>query len=256
MRKLLFTLAAPIAAAVVAILPTAAQAATGPPVFTPEQAGYSATGGHFRYVAETFTLPNAATFADNVDSFGISVQLKSAGLWPVLGISAVTSGGGYNAAFAAFAGDGVTLLGSNGASPTMAAGDVVTEKLFYNRDTGFLVYRVNDATAGTNFHGSFHVGPSVSFNQVRAGAEFACQPGNNLNCSTPRRFNAPAVQTNLVLLRNAHITSYSGHRAGWISWWTRHKLVMTSNGLSSGVLQAFPGGLWNSGHNFTVRLHA
>jgi len=243
-----------------------ASAVVGPTIYSPEQAGYAATGAHFRFISETFTLPDASKFASNVGSFGLSVQLWSPNHVVVLGISTCTNSTGcnvaggtpateqWNAAVAIF--DPVThsMQYSNGASPAMAAGDVVTEQLHYSRISGFLTSTVLDATAGTKFVDSFHVGPAVLFSQARAGAEFACDPFDNLNCSTPLVYNSTVSETHLVTLKDAKITTYSGHRSSWASWWTHSKVLMTRNGLPTGAIDVRPHNLWNFGRNFGIFL--
>ena len=52
-----------------------AAAATGPRYFSSEQAGYVATGAHFRRVQSTVRLPSAANFSSEVGGFGLSAQL-------------------------------------------------------------------------------------------------------------------------------------------------------------------------------------
>lgn len=237
-----------------------ASAKVGPPVYSPEQAGHSVTGGQFRYVQQSFTLPNASKFANELDSFGISVHLRSTNFIAILGISTLTSCDPqapcpWNGAVAVFDPTTKALVHSNPNSPAMNAGDQVTESIFYNQRTGRLQFRLDDATTGDTFSDSFVVGPSESFTQARVGAEFACDPFDNLACAAPFRYDSPAAVTQLVAIGNVRVTSYSGHKGGLTGqWWTDHKVIVTRNGLPTGAVDVKPSGV-NATHNgFRVNL--
>jgi hypothetical protein len=79
-----------------------ATAATGPPFFSPEQAGYVATGARFQFVHTEVRLPNAANFASEVAGFGVSAQLWTRYRVLVVGVSNTTNAGNYFAAVAIF----------------------------------------------------------------------------------------------------------------------------------------------------------
>ena len=55
----------------------AASASTGAPAYSPEQAGYAATGAHFKVAEVWVKLPDASRFAHELGSLSVSVQL-----WP------------------------------------------------------------------------------------------------------------------------------------------------------------------------------
>jgi hypothetical protein len=238
-----------VAAALTLAAAPAAPAATGPPIYSSEQAGYAASNAHFRYIEESFTLPNAAAYAANVNAFGISVQLLSFDFLAVLGISNTTTNSPWHGAVAVFAQSSRQLIHSNTNSPPMAAGDVVDEQIFYNRFTGLLSFRLFDITTKTSFSDTYQAARGEVVFQARAGAEFGDTP-----FSTGITYNAPPAETHLVTLRNATLTSYSGHRDGWSSWWTHRKIIMTRNGTSTGAVNVRPHNLRNFGHNFGVWL--
>ena len=83
---------------VILALAAPAAAATGPRLFSPEQAGYVATGARFQAVQSSVRLPNAANFASEVAGFGVSAQLWTKFRVVVLGVSNSTTAGNYNAA--------------------------------------------------------------------------------------------------------------------------------------------------------------
>jgi len=248
--KLAKLAAVPVAAAALTLTAVpAATAATGPPIYSGEQAGYAAYKAHFRFIEESFTLPDASAAADVVNSYRVSVQLWSRDFVAVLGVFDTTTRSPWHGRVAVFNPATHRLVHSDTASPGMAAGDVVTEHIYYNRTTGDLDFGLVDTTAGTSFTDSFHVGPTEVFFQARAGAEFGPTPW-----STRIAYAAPASEMHLVTLRHARLTSYSGHRDGWSSWWTHAKVIMTIDGTATSPVHVRPHNLWNSGHNFGVWL--
>jgi hypothetical protein len=53
---------------------------------------------------------------------------------------------------------------------------------------------------------------------------------------------------------NNDLGTYSGHHSSFASWWTRHKILATSNGSSTGTVEARPHNLYHSGGFFGVYL--
>jgi hypothetical protein len=248
--KLAKLAAVPVAAAALTLAAApAAPAATGPHIYSSEQAGYAAYNAHFRYIEESFTLPNAAAYAANVNAFGISVQLRSFEIVAVLSVSNTTTNTPWHGAVKVFGQSSRQLIHSNTNSPPMAAGDVVDEQIFYNRFTGLLSFRLSDITARTSFSDTYQAAPGELFFQARAGAEFGDTPW-----STAIPYTAPPAETHLVTLPGITLTSYSGHRDNWSSWWTHAKIIMTRNGLSTGAVNVRPHNLWKNGNRFGVWL--
>jgi hypothetical protein len=89
------SLAAGAAAAAVLALAVPAAASTGTAQISPEQAGYTDTGAQFKSITAAVYLRNPTQYASEVASFGDSVQLWSAGLVAVVGVTASTFGSGY-----------------------------------------------------------------------------------------------------------------------------------------------------------------
>jgi hypothetical protein len=247
-----------------------AGAVTGPTVASPEQAGFAATGAQFRFVQQSFMLPNAADFASEIDGFGLSVHLWSAHSVVVLGVSNGTTAGNYNAAVAVFNPVTKTTVCSTaggGAGPPLCAGtpanwtdgsvtfghdDFLTENIFYNRFAGTTSFTVTDETSGQSLAYTRHAGTGISWNQARVGAEFGCTPW--AGCGGPIRYNAPPNAVTLARFSGIRLTSYSGHRAGLSSWWTHSKIEWTRNGLLTGAVNAKATNLSSSGTVFSVKL--
>jgi hypothetical protein len=241
-----------------------AAAATGPRYFSSEQAGYVATAARFRRVQSTVRLPRAADFSSEVGGFGLSVQLWTKNRVVVLGVSNGTAPGNYNAAVAVYSRSTHALICSTAGAPmclnvpsgwtdgsvSFPPGDNMTLVIRYDRSTGRDHFRVSDDTTGVTLsYGGYMPGFGKNYTQARVGAEFAGSPWDTTFPYTP-----PGAETHLATFRNSALTTYSGGRSSFSSWWTHHKIVATSDGTSTGVVRVKPHNLYNSGANFGVYL--
>jgi len=254
--------------AAVALAAGSAAASTGRVYYSPEQAGYAATGAHFKVVEVNVKLPDAGRFAREIGRLRLSVQLWTADTVVDLSVSACTDsscrpGGSpvtrkYRLAFRVFSRSTGALIcsTSNSTCPRVpsswnrarvAPSHTARLSLFYDHRTGFLDAQVND-----HDYLNYSPGPGIVFNQARIGAEFGATPWS----TTP--FRAPAVETRLatfgVPANEAEIVTYSGHASGLISWWAHHRVKMTSDGTSAKAVEARPHGLSNFGRDFSVYL--
>src|SRR6266702_5667635 len=217
-----------------------AGASTGPRLTSQEQAGYAASGARFRFVETTFTLPDATKFASEVGGLGVSVQLiSSENTWMVLSFNTTTASGVYAASYANEfnAGQSIGASGSLGANGWAKAGDSVTLSIFYDRAGHDHLTAVDNTTGEAHFT-SVAI-PTTQYTQARVGTEFGVTP------SATAGYTAPATETRVVTLNGIHLTSYSGHRAGLVSWWVRHKVLMVSHG----VVEIAPHGVFNLGRS-------
>ena len=250
---------------VILALAAPAAAATGPPFFSTEQAGYAATGARFQFVETTVRLPNAANFASEVAGFGVSAQLWTQFRVVVLGVSNTTTAGNYNAAVAVFNRTTHALICSTAASGaqkcpnvgsrwtdgsvSFAPGDDMTLAITYDRSTGRDHFFVDDNTTGVElFYSGYVPGTGKNYTQARVGAEFAASPWGTFT------YTAPAAETHLVTFRDSFLVTYSGSQSSFSSWWTHHKIVATSDGTSAGTVEVRPHNLFNFGANFGVYL--
>lgn len=247
-----------------AFLAGTASAATGSARYSPEEAGYAATGAHFRYVQTVVTLPNAAAFASEVSSYGLSVHLWSGNRVLVLKLQAGTAvSGPYKAVASAYDRTTHALICTTGSSTTcpnvgaawldttrnsFAAGDTVLISEFYNRTSGYDQFTVSDQTSGQSL--GFRLADSTSelYGQARVGAEFGCSPW----AACGLVYKAPALETRLVTFTTTRLTTYSGLKTSLSAPWTHSKIFMTANGTSSSPVEVAPHNLQNSGQNFGV----
>jgi hypothetical protein len=248
---------------VVMALAAPAAAATGPPFFSTEQAGYVATGARFQAVQSSVLLPNAANFATEVAGFGVSAQLWTPNRVVIVGVSNTTTAGNYFAAVAVFNRNTHALICSTAAtgplqcpnvgsrwtdgSVSFAPGDDMTLTVIYDRAAGRDHFFVDDNTSGVSLsYGGYVPGTGKNYTQARVGAEFAADPWSTFT------YTAPAAETHLVTFHNSVLVTYSGHQSSFSSWWTHHKILATSNGTSAGIIEVRPHNLFNHGANFGV----
>jgi hypothetical protein len=250
---------------VVLALATPAAAAVGPRFFSPEQAGYVATGARFKLVQTEVRLPNAANFATEVAGFGVSVQLWTRYRVLVLGVSNTTTAGNYHPAVAIYnrrthalicstAASGAqrcphTPSGWTDGSVSFAPGENVMLAINYDRSTGRDGFVVQDQAAmiGLGYLG-YAPGTGQNYRQARVGAEFAASPWGHFS------YTPPAAETHLVGFLNNVLVTYGGSVSTFSSWWTRHKILATSNGTSTGTVEVRPHNLYHFGGNFGVYL--
>ena len=88
-------------------------------------------------------------------------------------------------------------------------------------------WRVSDAAANL-FTGQAYVGSNVSFGAASVIGGF----------DSGSSFAPPASLLKLATFIGIQLTSSSGHRAGFASWWTHSKVFATSNGTSTGTVRA------------------
>jgi hypothetical protein len=112
---------------------------------------------------------------------------------------------------------------------------------------------VADLTTGTASSASYNLGTGASVSQVRAGAEYGqYAPWDIYYYFGP---GSPQFADLVGRFTYSTLTSYSGHRATFSSWWVSHKIIMTSEGgLSGGIVNAAPGDMTHGGANFGVYL--
>jgi hypothetical protein len=219
-------------------------------------------------VDTTVKLPDPTAFAGNVAGFGMSVQLWSKTRVLVLGVSNSTAtSGDYSAAVAVYNRTTHALICSTASSaspcphvPTgwtsghisFPVGDTVELSIEYVRSIGVVFFDVFDHNVGIILdYGGYAPGTGKDYIQARAGAEFSAVSPWDGSFS----FTAPATETHLATFTDSLLVTYSGNVSGFSSsLFTRHKIVMTSTGTSSGTVEARPHDLFNFGQNFGVYL--
>lgn len=249
-------------------LPAGASAATGPPKYTTDSAGYVVTGTNFKNLTTTVGARSVAQYnaTANVTGFGHGITLQSKQYTAALGISVYNGDNGaspWDAAFALYDGTGTNLLasclagnpgGSGGVNcnasvsgePGAFAPGPVKLTLTYNPATNLLSFDATQTTsAGVNdFNGSINLG--VTFNTPTTYFKTA-EVGTTVNAPSAQ----PAQPQLLGKFSATSLTNYKGVTGG-VSHWTASQQIATSNGTSTGTPLMSPTSLSNNGHVFEV----
>jgi hypothetical protein len=250
----------PAGAAVAAVLALAVPvgASTGTREISPEQAGYTATGGQFRRVDVTVYLRAPAQYASEVGEYSHSVQLWSSDRVAVLGLSASTSGSGYTPYAKIYDASTHQLLATDPEAEWCApacgvtvgsfpAGDTVTLSLRYYPVTGGVNLTAWDITPGADngwhLRSLYPVGLGESFTQARVGAEFGSDPW-----TAPASYTHPAAPTKIANYTGVMLQTYNGTYSTLASWFVHHKMFMSTGSLTA--IQAAPDDLSVGGANF------
>jgi hypothetical protein len=222
-----------------------------------EQTGWQITGRNFGEITDSLHLPNAATFAPELQGLGYSLQLWSASKVVTLGISNTTTAGNWCPAVSVVStAPAHTLLAdsnthgvANTFSCAFAPGDGITYMIKYNRADG------NDQFVITNGHisqyASFHDPGArlgmTPYRMVRVGAEFGCNPFS-FSCTTyaPVPYNAPNAPVKLGTFGGAIVGTYFGPD-GNITSFPHQPVTWTRNGAASGAVNGTVGPITNHG---------
>ena len=250
-----------VAAAAMLALPASAAAArtkpvkpgtSGPDMYSPMGAGYAATKNAFRFVKADFTLPDPATFQPYLDRVEYTVEFWSSSRDTVLGVYASTSDTSatpwhieakvYNnkthklicATWSAKHKCSGKITGSW--SDTFASGDTMELSSMFSKSNGTDRFHANDLTTATNVYDYHNVGKNI-FGQARIGAEFGCTPW--AACGSGLTYTAPPSALNVIRADDAEL-SVNGTLVAFAGPFVHSKVVMTSNGTSTGTVLAEP----------------
>ena len=259
---LVFGLAAPLLAMAMAV---PAGAATGPRMGSAGETGFVVTGAQIRDVRGQVFGRNGGGFASTQAGIGGSLSLWAGGnrgTVVLVGVSTGTSSAhqpwspGINvyqnhhliASQNDASVNGKDVHGrracTDGDSASWPDQQQFRLELFYNRATGNVEFQAKAAN-GDSYSGFYSVGTGKSFSQARVTADFGNTPFDSAGYTA-----APAASKLYLTWSKAGLTSYSGHRAGLSSWWTRSHLdlVDAAGGATAGAT------LFNGGTAFRTVL--
>jgi hypothetical protein len=230
---------APVASAATT---SAATAATGSTAYSATNVGYTVSGRYFRYVQTEVRLPSNAGCAQLYKVIhGTGTGSFSVGAWlarppkPADGVEVSDT--------PASTGCGTYRLGGPDASRRHAVGiafspgDLILLSVYYDQGNGTVTANASDLTAGTGLGEIILVGKATFT---------AATVGPSLNSYT----TAPASQFQAFAFTNSAATTYTGIRSTLTGPWTTSQVVMTSNGKSTGTVEASNPVLWDGGANF------
>jgi len=253
-RAALALITAGAAAAAVLGLAAPAGASTGTAQISPEQSGYTATGGLFKTIVAGVYLRQPGQYASEVASYGHSIQLWSSAVVATVGVTASTSGSGYTTYATIYDRSTHQVIASNpnaqhciddacfpGAGDFSPGDD--TLYLLYNPATG-VVNMAEYGSQGLSFFSSYTV-PGQSFTQARVGTEFGSSPWDGSYSYTP-----PAQAVRVAAYHHVELVTYSGHDSTLSSWWVHHKLLANTGQQSGHDWVAVPTDLTDGGAKF------
>jgi hypothetical protein len=248
-KRILAVAALPAAALAVTLGTTAASASTGPPQYnngSTEGGGYIASQAQFRYVKDSVYLRAQSNFAAIDDGvswethlYGIDTTTNN----PVLVVLAV---GGDPQSLATPYGASASVNGTamtTGGTMQFPAGETITESIFYDRGTGLVHVSVVGA-GGRVFFGTGIVGSHVAFRSPRVIG--GIDPGSS--------FVPPSSTVKLGHFSAVLLTTYSGFHSSLWGWYQHAKMIVTSDGTSTGVRRVVPSNLSTGGTAFDVNI--
>lgn len=248
-KRILALVAVPAAALAVTLGGTAASASTGPATYNngaTEGGGYLASQAQFRYVQDSVYLRAQSGFAAIDD--GVSWETHLYGTDTATGkpVAVVVMVGGnpqnLTTPYAAAASVNGTAM-TTGGTTQFAAGQTITENIYYDRGTGLVHVSVTGAN-GNVFFGSAIVGTKVSFTSPRVIG--GIDPGSS--------FVPPSSTVKLGHFTTVKLTTYSGFHSSLWGWYQHSKMIVTSDGTKTGVQRVVPSNLSAGGTTFDVNI--
>jgi hypothetical protein len=233
---------AAVASAAGFVVAPAVSASTGTTVYSSTGSGYELAGRWFHYIKTRIELPTNALCARiykvvHPGAFSVMTELSNPDTYVQLVISNTPTSMGCGKYAATWVHDGTVT-----AVPfPMAAGDRIKMWTFY-------------AQTSPPINGEHSVGGHL-FN-VTTGAGSAVGDLANTTFTNAQilgsfgSFTFPASQFRAFEFTNSAAETYTGIRSTLTGPWTTSQVVMTSNGQSSGAVEASSPVLWDGSRNF------
>jgi hypothetical protein len=224
------------------VVTPAASASTGTTVYSSTGSGYEVSGRWFHYVKTRIELPTNALCAQlykvvHPGTFSVMTELSSPDTYVQLVISNTPTSAGCGKYAATWVHDGTVT-----AVPfPMAAGDRIKMWTFYDQTSPPIS---GEHSVGRHlFNATTGAGSAVGdlANATFTNAQIIGGFGS---------FTAPATQFRAFEFTNSAVETYTGARGTLTGPWTTSQVVMTSNGQSSGAVEASSPVLWDGGRNF------
>lgn len=230
------------------VLAPAASASTGGPIYSLSGSGYQVSGRWFHSIQTEVQLPSNAQCAQlyNVvhpGAFSVTVELGSPDPSAQLIISDVPTSSGCGSYTVEWNNAGTVTPDSFPMSP----GDVIKMGVFYDQTSPpengehSLSGHLEDMTSGNGAVIGDLASATYTTAQIIGGFG---------------SFAAPASQFRAFEFTHSAAETYTGHGGTLIGPWTTSQVVMTSNGQSSGTVEANSPILWDSGRAFGTWVRA
>lgn len=252
-RRALASLAAiPAIGMAVAMLPGPASAKNASTYYTKVQAGYAATGAHFHGVKADFSLPAPSKFASELKRVEITVELWSSNRVMELGAWARTTSSSYHVTAWVWDRATKTLVCSTSSSTrrcpgtpsgwssrTFPAGTYLMLSIYFHVTVGKIRFNVYNWTKPANYDYYYKAG-TQAYGQARVGAELGCSPWRPCGGASQIPYTAPATLTRLIQSDDTEVYPVGSLRSGLFGNFNLHKVVLTSDGTSTGTAEVAP----------------
>ena len=249
-KRILALAALPAAALAVTLGAAAASASTGPPTYnngSTEGGGYLASA-QFRYVQDSVYLRAQSRFAAIDDGVSWETHLYGTDTATSQPVQVVLAVGGNPQSLTTPYGAAASVNGTamtTGGTTQFAAGETITESIFYDRGTGLVHVSVVGA-GGRVFFGSAIVGSHVAFTSPRVIG----------GIDTGSSFVPPSSTVKLGHFTTVKLTTYSGFHGSLSGWYQHDKMIVTSDGTQAGIHLVAPSNLSAGGSAFDVNILA
>jgi hypothetical protein len=227
---------------------------TGSNMYSPMQAGYSATQNSFRFVKADFTLPDPTAFQKYVDRVEYTVEFWSSSRDTVLGVYASTSDSSAtpwhieakvynNSTHALMCATWSTTHKCNGIaagahwSDTYPVGDVMELSSYFSKSNGTDRFHAQDLNSKSNSY-DYYKTTTNTFGQARISTEFGCTPWTP--CGSSLNYTAPPSSVPVMQADDCELSVSANTLIGFAGPFTHSKVIMTSNGKSTGTVLAMP----------------
>lgn len=256
-RALASLLGIPVISVATAVLAGPASAATtGPPIYSRVEAGYAATGTTFHGVKANFPLPDPTTSASELTRVGFGVELWRGSVIMELGAWASTSSSAYHVTAWVWDRTTKTLICSTSsttrpcpgtppgwATRTFSYNTLLMLSVYFHRTYGTIRFNIYNWTTGANYDYYYTKAGTRTYGQARVVAELGCSPWKPCGGASQVPYKPPASVTRLVQAQDCEVYPDYSARSGFDGAFTRNKVLMTSDGTSTGTLEVAPADL-------------
>lgn len=226
-----------IAGLAVAALPAGASGIGGNDYST-AASGYKADGAQFRYVSATTYL--RADGKTRIQPFA-EIQQNCASNAPGPQVELIPNSNGTWNANADL--DSLNVDGHRG-TIVFEPGQYVVLSIYYNKWSHEATFQVRNLS-GTEVYSAWANIGAVSLKCAGVGVV-------DLTAISAGGYQAPLTPKKAARFSSVQLTSYSGHRAGLLSWWTAHRYLMVGDKSTHTPVEAKPGS--TNGSSFSVFL--
>lgn len=240
----------------------------GPNMYSPVEAGYTATGTTFRYARADVTVPGTYGLEPYIQRVEFVTELWSPTRVALLGVYNGTGSSTYFPEAAIYNPKTKALICSTWSntkrcpstpgpwgSAGFPSGDTIQLAATFAKATGAVHFTVTDQTNMVSLSYTWTKAGTAPMTQVRIGAEFGCTPWAACGGGKNPSYTHPASPMQVANFSDCVMQTSAGQSSGFLGAFVHHKLKMTHNGVKSPTDEAtidnlvagstYPGGQFN-----------